>query len=245
VLVAFLEDFPKIHFVTVVLDMLGKFILVCDAIIFVVFLIVATLLAVNTLLKLIGIDVIGGVRSVLRPWPITYNRRPLLIVAAVAGFFIFATSSWWVTCKLGVFEVCYGPFKFSAPSAATSGVPITHNAFSATQSINTLPHSLGGTEILNLDNVATLSLGAPSSMDMVTLFLGLATTYPNIRIPGMSIEDRKVMTIEKRYVFDLKNRRQEVAVAGRTFIVTLLEIKILDEPRVAKPREYVFGISEK
>jgi hypothetical protein len=264
VVVAFLEDFPKLYFVTVVLDMLGKFILVCDAIVFVVFLIVATLLAINTLLKLIGIDVIAGVRSVLRrigtsqgarvelgptvrhPAPAKQGRHPRLIVAVAATFFIVATSSWWVACKLRVFEVCYGPFKFSAPSDAKSGVPITRNAFSATQSVNTLPHSLGGTRILNLDNVATLSLGVPSSMNMVTLFLGPAITYPNIQIPGGSIEDQKFMYIEQTYVFELmKTRRREVVVAGRTFIVTLLEIKRLDETRVANPIEYVFGISEK
>jgi hypothetical protein len=238
VLVAFIEDFPKLYFVTVVLDMLGRFILVCDAIVFVVFVIVATLLAVNTLLKLIGIDVVAGVRSVLRSRRTIFGRRLQLMIVAAAAFFIVA-SSWWVTCKLRVFEVCYGPFKFSAPS------PITRNAFSATQSINTLPHSLGGTRILTLDNVATLSLGVPSSMDMATLFLGPAVTYPNVQIPGGSIEDRKFMYIEKTYVFDLTNRRREVVVAGRTFIVTLLEIKRLDEPRVANPIEYVFGISEK
>jgi hypothetical protein len=155
VLVAFIEDFQKLYFVTVVLDMLGRFILVCDAIVFVVFLIVATLLAVNTLLKLIGIDVVAGVRSVLQSRQIIFSRRSWLMIVAGAGFFIFAISSWWVTCKLRVFEVCYGPFKFS---------PNTRNVFSETQGINTLPHSLGGTNTINLDNVAILSLGDPLSI---------------------------------------------------------------------------------
>jgi hypothetical protein len=48
------------------------------------------------------------------------------------------------------------------------------------------------------------------------------------------------------YTFDTaKNRRHEIAVAGRTYVVTLLEAKELDTPHVANPIEYVFGITEK
>src|SRR5437660_232472 len=114
----------------------------------------------------------------------------MILAAVVALAFIFVASSWWLSCQLRVFQVCCGPLK---PSL-----------FSATQSINTLPRSLGGADTLTLDNVATLSLGVPSSMNMVTLFLGAPITYPNLRLPGGgSIEDQKVMSIEQTYVFDL------------------------------------------
>jgi hypothetical protein len=162
----------------------------------------------------------------------------LLIVAASAFIFWFATSAWLaVTCTprlfahlYGVSEVCYGP---------------SRNAFSEKQSINTLPNSLGGKNTINLDNVAILSLGDPLSIKMATLYMGPVVTYPNTTIPGKSVEDRKVIPFDKMYIFDLaKNQRHEVVVSGRTFIVTLLEIKKLNVPNVPNPIEYVFGISE-
>jgi hypothetical protein len=59
VLVAILDDFPKLHFVNNILDALGKLALMCDATIFSVFLVVATLAAVHRLLTLIGIDLVA------------------------------------------------------------------------------------------------------------------------------------------------------------------------------------------
>jgi hypothetical protein len=58
VLVSFLEDFPKLHFVTNVLDILGKFTLLCEAPVLGLVVFVGTLLACQTLLNLIGIDVV-------------------------------------------------------------------------------------------------------------------------------------------------------------------------------------------
>jgi len=66
VLVAYLDEYPKLAFVTGVLDRLGKFVLSCDATVFAVFVLVASLLAINELLKLVGIDVIGAGRWVTR-----------------------------------------------------------------------------------------------------------------------------------------------------------------------------------
>jgi len=59
VLVTVLDDFPKLAFVRNTFDMLGKLALICDATVFSVFLLVATLTAVHRLLKLIGIDVLA------------------------------------------------------------------------------------------------------------------------------------------------------------------------------------------
>jgi len=50
----------------------------------------------------------------------------------------------------------------------------------------------------------------------------------------------------KDFTFDVaQHRRQEIEVAGRSFMVTLFDIKQLDVPGVANALEYVFGISEK
>ena len=59
VLVSFLDEYPKLTFVTFVLDWLGRFVLVCDAIVFALFVLVATLLAIHTLLMLLGINVVS------------------------------------------------------------------------------------------------------------------------------------------------------------------------------------------
>lgn len=67
-LVSVLEYYPALHFVSIILDWLGRFILSCDATVFSVFLTVATLLSVNALLKLIGIDVIWIGLWFLRKW---------------------------------------------------------------------------------------------------------------------------------------------------------------------------------
>jgi hypothetical protein len=66
ILVAYLDEFPKLHFVTFVLDWLGKIILSCDALVLAVFVCVATLLAVDSTLKLIRIDVVAGAKWIGR-----------------------------------------------------------------------------------------------------------------------------------------------------------------------------------
>jgi len=123
------------------------------------------------------------------------------------------------------------------------------NAFSQTQSIKNLPPSLGGNSILKLDNVATLKLHNPYSMSSVTLLLDVVPIDISIQHgPGMSIEGAKRSSLSGtvQYVFDVEqHKRREIAVAGRTFIVTLLEVKKLSMANVSNAIEWVFGISEK
>jgi hypothetical protein len=75
ILVTYLEQFPKLIFVTIVLDLLGKLILSCDAILIAVFVVVATILALNTLLMIIQIDVAAFVRWTGRQIAIAINRK--------------------------------------------------------------------------------------------------------------------------------------------------------------------------
>ena len=129
-----------------------------------------------------------------------------------------------------------------------SNVMATRTAFDSIQSIKTLPTSLGGNDVLRLGTLATLRRGAPYSLGMITLELDtVAMRYPSRADGKIAVEDLTVTKGSRAtYVFDAaENKRHEISVAGRTYIVTLLESKRLDTPGVNKPIEWVFGITEK
>jgi hypothetical protein len=65
----FLEEYRKLEFVRRVLGLLGKFILLCDAIVFALFVLVASLLAIHSLLRLIGVDVVAMAKWIVRGLP--------------------------------------------------------------------------------------------------------------------------------------------------------------------------------
>lgn len=123
------------------------------------------------------------------------------------------------------------------------------NFFSDTQSIKILPSSLGGNDSLNLDNVATLQVHVPYTENSITLLLDVVTTeLPSISTESMTVEG--VTTYNHRlgatYFFDTaEHKRHNISVGNRTFVVTLLGVKMLDVPNVPVAREYEFGISEK
>jgi len=131
---------------------------------------------------------------------------------------------------------------------SSSGATVVRTAFDETQRINVLPPTLGGNDVLKLGNLAILRLGMPYSLEMVTLHLDATP----MRLPDGKNEKITVegLTITKggttKYTFDTaKNKRHEIVVAGRTYIVTLLESKKLDIPKVSNAKEWVFGITEK
>lgn len=133
--------------------------------------------------------------------------------------------------------------------ASASRIQTVRQAFSSTQSLKTLPTFLGGNETLRLDNAAVLHLSAPYSDTSVTLILDdTPIRFPDQDKDGLSVRDAYFSTHDKKneILFDVgENKRHEIVVGDRTFIVALLEIRQLATPNVAKPREYVFGISEK
>jgi hypothetical protein len=132
---------------------------------------------------------------------------------------------------------------------ASAPTQTIRHAFSERQSIKVLPPFLGGNMTLRLDNVATLRLHAPYSMQLATMILDvvpmdLAVQHsPNVSVDGAQ---GYFHSDSVTYVFDVnQNKRKEIVAAGRTFIVTLLEVKKIDRADVSNPIEYVFGISEK
>mgnify|MGYP001591711657 CR=1 FL=1 len=123
------------------------------------------------------------------------------------------------------------------------------SSFSQTQSIKTLPSSLGGIDYLNLDNVATLKLYVPSSLNKVTLLLDVVPiSLPDQHNKAFIVEDAQYynQSLGKQYIFDAgENKRHEIEVGGRVFIITLLKIIKLNITDVPGALEYQFGISER
>jgi hypothetical protein len=135
---------------------------------------------------------------------------------ALVGMAIFGGG--FVGCAIWYF---YQPAPLAKP--ASSGATAIRTAFDETQSIKVLPSSLGGNEVLRLGNLATLRRSVPYSLGMVTLELDVAP----MRLPGYRDSVGDVTIIKgsgSKYTFDtMKNKRHEIAVGGRTYIVTLLE----------------------
>ena len=121
---------------------------------------------------------------------------------------------------------------------------IKTHSFSTTQRINTLPRSLGGKRVLNLDNVATLRLFMPNTIDKVTLILD--TTPMTFSDQASNIYMEISTDLGPQYHFDNRdNKRHDIMVDGRTFTVTLFEIAKLKVQNITNPIEYVFGVSDK
>jgi hypothetical protein len=184
----------------------------------------------------------------LPAWLLSPGIDNRIIVGSVSVGAIYAFLIWGVPAlrQRGTSTDRIAAENVSPPGPTTQTV---RRAFSARQSIKVLPPFLGGNMNLRLDNVAVLRLHAPYSMQLVTLILDVVPMDMSVNVsPGISIDGAQgyFHNPSAQYVFDVnQNKRREIAVAGRTFVVTLLEVKRLSMAGVANPIEYVFGISEK
>jgi hypothetical protein len=185
-----------------------------------------------------------------------------MVLGALMAAFPNHVPAWlaWLCVGVGAATIVYGFYRIRqevwewllerarASDRHHSAIRVTRTAFDEAQSISTLPSSLGGKHFLRLGNMATLRLGAPYSLEVVTLRLDATPMrLPDRKDESIAVED---FTITKgsaiEYTFDTtKNKRHEITVVGRTYIVTLLESRKLDTPNFAKPIEWVFGITEK
>jgi transposase-like protein len=122
------------------------------------------------------------------------------------------------------------------------------SAFSQTQTINNFPPFLGGNMALQLDNVATLHLTGHSTQKIT---LGLDTVPVDMRVKfdpaKIQVAGAQFFSVgNQQFVFDVHaNKRREIEVSGRTFIVTLIQVKRNQTVNVANALEWVFGVSEK
>lgn len=156
-------------------------------------------------------------------------------------------NDFWLVLVALIAAFCVSTYVLTNRDA--SETKTVRTAFSDTQFIRIMPSELGGNTTLNLDNVGTLKLHVPYSLDKITLLLDVVpVSLPNRHDPSVEITDAEIYdhTTGKQYTFDTdKNHRQEIKIANRTFIVTLVGIKKLDVPHVPVATEYQFGISEK
>ncbi len=120
--------------------------------------------------------------------------------------------------------------------------------FSSTQYIKLLPPSLGGTDYLNLDNVATLQLHIPYDINKITLLLN---RIPVIELPprsqgGFKIEGFKIVSHKNTeiYTFSTSNSTQKIKIGSRIFIITLKCISKIEVKDVPNAIQYEFGITE-
>ncbi|MBU4142797.1 hypothetical protein KJ590_02230 [Patescibacteria group bacterium] len=120
--------------------------------------------------------------------------------------------------------------------------------FSDTQSIKNLPPSLGGNDILNLDNLATLKLHVPYNENSLTLLLNvIPTEMPTVKNESFTAEGIKIYNQNsgQSYFFNtIQNKSHKIQIENRFFVVSLKEIKKLDIKNVSNPLEFIFGISE-
>jgi hypothetical protein len=154
-----------------------------------------------------------------------------------------------ITAAVAAIALTYVLSLISDHFESESPIPTVRTAFSATESIKMWPPFLGGTEMLNLDNVAVLR-ALTETNDQITFALNSVPIRmrdidtPDLKIQGAQFHIIKGDTPE--YLFDRdKNKRHEITVEGRTFVVILQDIVPRDIPNVASPIEYIFGISEK
>jgi hypothetical protein len=158
---------------------------------------------------------------------------------------------WWlqlIGLILGFVGVGFTLYGFIISPQETI-VQSVRNLFSEQQSIKVLPPSLGGNDVLNLNNLATLKLHVPYSEQGVTLLLDVVPEeHPPVKNENFSVEGIRIYNHAsgEKFFFDKEeNKRKEITIGDRTFVVTLLKIKKLDFKNVAEPFEFVFGISEK
>lgn len=158
---------------------------------------------------------------------------------------------WWFTLIGFVFLLLGTGFSLIGFVISPQQTIITtiRSFFSQTQSIKILPPSLGGNDVLNLDNLGTLKLHVPYSLTSITLLLDVVpTTLPdkhdeNITVEGAQFYNQSLGT---QYVFNITDsKRHEIEIAGRIFVITLLKISKLNVPSVPGAIEYQFGIAEK
>jgi hypothetical protein len=133
-------------------------------------------------------------------------------------------------------------------------IPRVRQAFSAADSIKSWPCFLGGKSNLNIDNIAMLQADwtAPHNTREITLLLNsISLTEPSRKsVQGkFEVACWEVVMRDKdtrSFKFDIaSNRRHEIRIDDRTYVVALLEVEKLEIKDVSDPLEYKFGISEK
>lgn len=135
----------------------------------------------------------------------------------------------------------------AAAAPSIPAITTTRQAYSAEVTINSLPPPLGGKNTINVDNVFTLRLSVPYSVNEVTFTINATgVQLPDKNTPQMQVSGAFVTTGPVRTIlFNRTDKRTHVLrEGGRAFSVNLTNVRILDTPNVANPLEWQFGIFE-
>jgi hypothetical protein len=191
----------------------------------------AGLITMPLALTLLALAWIAGiVLSVIFPLKLTFRQH--LIFGALYALMLFC---------VGYYEAknYEKPVTLTDLKELLAGASSHH--YSSKQTIRMLPSYLGGNDSLNLDNAGTLKLAPGPEIALIQDVVPLK--FPDKKTSKFEIADMQIYVNppdQKRYVFDINDRKQhEIHAGSRTFIVTLLEVRDFD------PKEYEFGISEK
>jgi hypothetical protein len=103
-----------------------------------------------------------------------YRDKKWLVGTILALVGIFVSVGTWLFAKSSN-QNSIGTISGNSGAVAQGNYNVINAAprhsFSSVQTINTLPPKLGGKSVLNLDNVGTLRLFVPDSIDQATLVL--------------------------------------------------------------------------
>jgi hypothetical protein len=161
-----------------------------------------------------------------------------------AGFLLSPVDNILKSLRTIFFQIHFG----NGDNVAGNKIVEEKKLFSSTQSIRMLPPSLGGNNVLSLDNAGVLRSHVPYSENSIALLLDVVT----IAMPSRTEQESVSEGIEyynqntgEVYVFDTdKNKRHRIVLGTRIFTVTLLKINLLKASNVPNAIEYQFGISE-
>lgn len=124
----------------------------------------------------------------------------------------------------------------------------TRALYSATQNIRLWPPSLGGNDILKLDNLVTLKTGVLYDERSITMLLAVVPIEEE-SIENQSFRAEGIQKIyhkfNQKYIFDIFDQKtHRISYGGRDFLVTLNKIRKIPIKGVSLALEYEFGISE-
>lgn len=105
----------------------------------------------------------------------------------------------------------------------------------------------GGSDNLNLNNLAILQASVPYDKNSITLVLTVPISHPNNKGGGFATEGMVEFSSppNNTYRFDIgDNKIQKIKIADKIFTVSLNKIVLLNIPNVAFPIQYEFGINE-
>ncbi|MDG1708115.1 MAG: hypothetical protein P8H03_05100 [Emcibacteraceae bacterium] len=151
-----------------------------------------------------------------------------------------------VNVSSGIYQTSYGDN--STNVAGNYNVNQLPPKFSEEQTVNTLPPHLGGKDRLNLGNIGSLLRLVPCNNEMVTMAVdAVPINYPDKVTPNMEVRNLNIMSgpLERIEFNNGVNKRHNIDVDGKVFVVTLIKTEVLEVKNVNNAVSYTFNIAER